>query len=306
MLEVIVNPAGAGGEALKLWHQIEAYFDDIEHQVHFSSKNNDINDIASFLTSGNRDVSILLVGGDCSMNKLVNGIHHFDHVKVGFLACGSGNDLARSLHMSKDLNENIRKIKEGRVVRSLDLGQAEITDTDGNIHERRFNISCGIGFDAAICHGVNTSVIKKPLNKIHLGNLSYIMIALHTIFTHKRFALTVTNGEKKQVFPFSLFSVCMNEPYEGGGFAFCPDAKGDDGLLDLCTGGNLNQLDFFRIFPYAYKGNHVKFKEVWIDTTKDVIFETETPQWVHTDGETEFQAKRLRVYLSDEKLQMIN
>ena len=41
-----------------------------------------------------------------------------------------------------------------------------------------FAISCGIGFDAAVCHEVGVTPMKKVLNRVGLGKLVYLFVAL--------------------------------------------------------------------------------------------------------------------------------
>ena len=98
----------------------------------------------------------------------------------------------------------------------------------------------------------------------------------------------------------------MNTKYEGGGFQFCPHAESDDGLLDVCVGNHLSQFDFFRIFPYAYSGNHLKFKGVTEMKAKEIEIKVEKPMWVHTDGEVNCQSTHIQIHLLKEKLQMLN
>ena len=97
----------------------------------------------------------------------------------------------------------------------------------------------------------------------------------------------------------------MNTAYEGGGFKFGPDADPADSLLDLCIADHLSQFDFFRIFPYAYSGSHVKFKGVEGRKTKKAEIETDTPVWVHTDGEIEYMSSHIRLELLDTKLKLM-
>ena len=87
--DIIVNPAGAGGKTAAFWKQWEPSFSGVEYEVHFSSKEHGIKEITQELTSQGRDVNLVIVGGDGSMNEAVNGIADFSHVRLGLLPCGS-------------------------------------------------------------------------------------------------------------------------------------------------------------------------------------------------------------------------
>jgi YegS/Rv2252/BmrU family lipid kinase len=314
MIEVVVNPAGAAGRTLQVWKQAETYFkaSGKPYRVHYSTIEHDIDAICKELTTEDRPVSLVIVGGDGSMNRAVNGIQNFARVKLGFLPCGSGNDLAKALHISKDLSVTVPLILEEKVQRHLDIGEVTYLNAVNPVHKgqnlsvpftRRFNISSGIGFDAHICQQADVSRWKKKLNRFHLGKLIYIFIAVRLIFTTaKGKADLIHDGKQRK--DRILFTVCMNTAYEGGGFQFCPQADPQDGKLDYCTGGDLSKLDFFRIFPYAYFGKHVKFHGVHPGRCDSLEVKTERPMWVHQDGEVECMSDHVKMNLSAAKLNL--
>lgn len=319
MFDVVINPAAASGRVKKVWlRTIEPIFQaaNVDYNVHFSTLEYNIPEIMRDLTSTQEKRNIIVVGGDGTMNLAVNGIVDFENTRIGYIPCGSANDLAKGLHISKDLETCAKQILQGKVHRCMDVGevvylnqenilQKEETSEDGYVHHR-FNISSGIGFDAHICEEAQISKAKKVLNKIYLGKLVYIMTAIRIIASTKRIPSTMIVDGKEYAFPALLFSVCMNTKYEGGGFQFCPHAESDDGLLDVCVGNHLSQFDFFRIFPYAYSGNHLKFKGVTEMKAREIEIKVEKPMWVHTDGEVNCQSTHIQIHLLKEKLQMLN
>ena len=318
MPEIVVNPAGASGRTLKTWKKIEPVFRNsgVPYQVHFSTLEHGVTDIVRELTSDHSDKDIVIIGGDGTMNQAVNGIQDFSHTRIGFISCGSGNDLARGLKLSKNPEENAEKILKGDTARTIDIGETvyfnrmneltkERASADGYVH-RRFNISSGIGFDAAICQKAQIAPAKKTLNKMHLGKLIYLGVAIEIIATTKRTGAWITVDGSTEKYDQLLFTVAMNEPYEGGGFKFCPHADDHDHLLDLCIGNEISKFDFYRIFPYAYKGNHLKFKGVYEKRGHSIEIKTEEPKWVHTDGEVTCMSSHIRISLLSEKMKMLN
>jgi diacylglycerol kinase family enzyme len=57
------------------------------------------------------------------------------------------------------------------------------------------------------------------------------------------------------------------------------------GILDMCIWGDVSKWDFFKMFPYAYSGNHLKFNEIDAKQADVVDVQLDEPCWVHTDGE---------------------
>lgn len=316
MFDIVINPYGATGGALRTWKKIQPVFDEnkIEYSVHFSSQWESITDIVAKLTMHPCD--LMIVGGDGTLNQAVNGIADFEHTRLAMISTGSGNDFARSQNYDKDPVKHVLKLLHNSEVRLVDVGEVvyhnmssvseqTVFCEDGFVH-RRFMISAGIGFDAAICHEAQISKWKKVLNIFHLGKLIYIVTAIHIIATARRVQGSVQIGDTKKEYSKLLLAVIMNEPYEGGGFKFCPYASDNDRLLDMCIADHLSQFDFFRIFPYAYKGGHLKFKGIEsLKSEKEIHVKTNEPLWVHTDGETPCMSSDIFICLDTRKLKLI-
>ena len=332
MIHVIVNPAGAGGTASRAWMKVRATLREkkVPFKAHFSSPEHDIDVLTRRVCEmyekqhalgekapeawADDELTLLVIGGDGTMNLLVNGITDFDRVRVGFIPCGSGNDLARSVGITKDAEKELETILKGEVCRTLDLGELVYGDCyderDVELPKKKknrlFNISCGMGFDAAVCWKVQTTPVKSLLNKLHLGKLSYITIAAQEIFKTPRVPVTIAYDGEEKSFPQLMLAAFMNERYQGGGFMFAPEADPTDEKYDVCVGDGLSTADFFKIFPSAYNGGHVRFKGVSINRAHEVEVSAAQPMWVHTDGEVECKAKRVRLRFCADKLRMLN
>lgn len=128
---------------------------------------------------------------------------------------------------------------------------------------RRFAVSAGIGFDAAICHEAVVSKWKRILNRIHLGKFTYAVIALHRLLLTSTCPFHIVLDDEKEVsFPKGWFAAVMNHPCEGGGFYFCPDARPDDGQLNVLVVSGLKAPALLLTLPFALFGKHTKFHGV--------------------------------------------
>ena len=329
MYHVIINPASRSGRALALWQKSKYCFQEagIPYKVYYSKYQGQIEEICRKLTQSGQDVKLVVFGGDGTINEAINGIQDFSHVQLGYVPTGSSNDLARGLGLSKDPEKVLQQILKGETMRTIDLGVVQYLEEDTG--SRRFIVSAGIGFDAAICQEVAISPFKKVLNRLHLGKLIYLAVAIRLILTHPMVPASVslipqsnkkvqeekknntakknyTENQQRESKPASalwkfrrfLFIVCMNHPFEGGGFKFCPAARGNDGILDLCGVADLNRLMFFYLFPKAYNGGHVGFKGIHTSvspTGSSILIRTAQPSWVHTDGEVRRKASEIRI-----------
>lgn len=317
MFEIIINPAGAGGATKRAWAEAEPVFvrNNVPYRVTYSALNHDIDAICHELTDKGKDTDLVILGGDGSMNKALNGIADFSHVRLGFIPCGSGNDLAKALGISLNPVKCAEQIVTGAVARVLDFGEVTYFNASNFLNgeadtstpfKRRFNISSGIGFDAQICENVDHSKAKKILNRIHMGKMVYLFVALRVIFSNHKVNAAIRLDDKEPIRKKILSTVAMNTAYEGGGFRFCPAADPQDGILDMCVWGNVSKADFFKMFPYAYNGKHLKFKEIDAEQMQVMDVQLEEPCWVHTDGEVECMSSHVQMNLSKDKLRYLD
>ena len=313
---VVVNPAGASGRTGKYWKELEAVLRDsgVPYEVHLSTREHRLDAICAEITASGEERDLIVIGGDGSMNEVINGIRDLSLVRIGYIPGGSGNDLARDMGLPKDRREILRTILRGQTVRISDVGTVVMAKEGTTLAEggaegavqRRFIVSCGIGFDAAVCADVVRSPLKGFLNRIRLGKLIYIAIAIRLIFTTKTEPMDlVLDGERRLSFPHGLFAAVMNHRYEGGGFRFCPDASDSDGVLDLCVAHPKHTAAFFRAFPTALTGDHVRYAYITIDRAKEIGITSDRPLWVHTDGEPLIRSSDVRVSLLRERLRFL-
>ncbi|MCD8326561.1 MAG: diacylglycerol kinase family lipid kinase [Lachnospiraceae bacterium] len=290
---IIVNPASHAGKSRRTWSALSAALKErgLSYKACLSAEPGDVTVLARKIikrsnATPENPAHIILLGGDGTLNELVNGISDFSRVIVSYIPTGSSNDFARAHRYSTDPAKELARILSSRPT-LLDVGETEFVDTDGISRKKRFLISSGMGFDAMVCDKVNHSRAKTLLNKIGLGQFVYLVIALKCLFTGQYPDCTLTL-EDGQSFPLKnmMFSAAMMEPYEGGGFKFAPKALPDDGLLDVCTVNNLPRLFVLCALPTALPGWHVFLPGIRLHRTQTVRIRANAPQYIHTDGET--------------------
>ena len=83
----------------------------------------------------------------------------------------------------------------------------------------------------------------------------------------------------------TILAAFANTPVYGGGMRIAPEAKMDDGLLDVCIVGSVDRFKLFCMFPTVYFGRHLSLREVEYFHAGRVRVETEHPLDVYADGE---------------------
>ncbi|MBQ7359153.1 MAG: diacylglycerol kinase family lipid kinase [Lachnospiraceae bacterium] len=299
MYHFIVNPASRSGKGEKLWKEtIKPILEQkkVQYEVHFSKKPGDLIELAK--EYGKNKAHLVVVGGDGTVNEVLQGISNLDDVYFSYIPTGSSNDLARDLEYPKDKEQVLAGILNQPMDFLMDVGQ--LTTSKG---DRAFAVSCGIGFDAAVCYGTLHSKVKSTFNKLGLGKLTYLGEALKNLLFSRRAVcdIELDNGRFIRT-KRTLFVAVMNHRYEGGGFKFCPAADAQDGILDVFVASGLPSLLILFALPTAFYGKHLIFPGMNAYQTTSVRVKSSRPMWVHTDGEVLSQEKEIKVNLKDQKL----
>ena len=314
---ILVNPNARRGQGRRVFREIEPVLKQsgVDYQVVFSKSSGHIAQVTGKLTS-HKDIRLIVIGGDGTLNGVVDSIADFGNVRLGYIPAGSGNDFWRSLQIPSEPVTLLRTILRDEIVRALDIGTLTYLsrmapadkDDDKPVPETtRFCVSAGIGFDAAVCEGVSRDGAgKRILTRMGLAKLSYIFVALKLIAGNKNIAMDFRTDDGEPIhLDRAMFLAAMNTRYEGGGFLFAPDADTADGLLDLCVVGDVSVPRFLRSFPLAYRGKHFALKGVDHYLASEVEIKTAEPMWVHTDGEVRVKSDHILITCGKRKLRML-
>lgn len=323
MYHIIINPASKSGRGAKIWSTVEpvlrqkkiAYNALISREAgHVTSL---VKELSTSLSVSDPEIilKLIVLGGDGTLNEVLQGISDFSRVQIGYIPTGSSNDMARDLRLPKDPLKILELILSCREPVLMDLGCLTYDRFSGEYsrqHDKRprkrryFIVSCGIGFDAAVCEEALASKFKNILNKIGLGKLTYLTIALKQLIRARKVTCSITLSDGKKVYlPRFLFVAGMIHQYEGGGFKFCPGADYHDGALDICAVGNIPKWLILIALPTAFSGQHYRFHGIESYRALSVHLETSIPLWVHTDGEVTMKSDSITMTCEKNKLQFL-
>lgn len=300
----IINPNSRSGQGNYIWKEIELIIKKkaIKYNALFTKYQGHATTLVEQLVCDNRLHTIIVLGGDGTINEVVNGIDDYSKVILGYIPIGSSNDFARGLGLPFKYIEALETILSAKHFQTIDIGVLRYS----NHKKRNFAVSTGIGFDAAICHQAMVSKLKIILNHLKLGKLTYAGIAFNQLAISKPKKMTlVLDGYQTYHFEAAYFATVMNTPYEGGGFKFCPEANPSDGLLNVIVVDSISKAKALSLLPFAISGNHVSFKGVHTYTCKTVEIQSEKALPVHTDGEPVFLQRTISATIASSKLRII-
>ncbi len=303
MYTFVVNPNARSGMGRKIWAKLEQLLKlkNVDYEVFFTQYQKHATHIVHNVTSDDEEHTIIALGGDGTVNEVLNGIRNFSKVTFGYIPIGSGNDFARGLQLPK----NPKKALE-QILACPCISEVNVCNLSYKNKNRRFAVSSGIGFDADICHESVVSRLKRVLNKLKLGKLTYVCIALHRLFvtTPCEVSVTLDHGEPL-IFSKTRFVAIMNNQYEGGGVKFCPKAENDDDLLDIIVVDRVSKLKVLCVLPLALFGWHTWVKGVHIYRCSHIEIQAEKALPVHADGENIFLQRHMQAQCIPERLRVI-
>lgn len=219
--------------------------------------------------------TIVLFGGDGTLNKFVNALPYVPENKILYYPAGNGNDFFR------DIAEQTGE-KEFCDVKPYILSLPTVAV---NGKTTRFLNNVGFGIDGYCCETGDKLHQENPAKKI-----SYTGIAVKgLLFGFKPVNATVTVDGEEFRYKNVWLAPTMNGKYYGGGMIPTPKQKrlNPDGTVSVMIMHGKSKLKTLMVFPSIFKGEHVKHeKMVEIKSGKSikVVFDRPTP--LQIDGET--------------------
>ena len=248
---------------------------------------------------------VLAAGGDGTVRAVAEALRETG-IPLVVLPSGTGNLLARNLELPlTDLDAAVAAAFSG-TDRPIDLGMADITRPDGTSEEHAFLVMAGLGLDAKMIKNTN-SKLKKAV-----GWLAYIDGIARSLPELKpvRLGYQLDSGPTRSMSVHTiLIGNCGVLP---GGLLLMPEAKPDDGLLDVAALRPRGPFGWAKVWRKVAWENGVlrksalgrkiidlsaDVKDVTYFTTRDMTMTVEQPQEFQLDGDEFGEARTVRVWV---------
>jgi len=236
--------------------------------------------------------AILVFGGDGTLHRHLPQLSKLQ-LPVLVVPSGSGNDFARALklHGVRDSLSAWHKFSsDADNVRDIDLGLITPRIAGGNAGEasapHELHLFCcagGVGLDAEIARRAN--LLPRWL-RAH-GGYAFSLLPALLKFAPVAARIAMVSGEAFVSAPMKRIMVAAfaNAPTYGGGMKIAPQARLDDGRLDICIVSDINKFALVCLFPTIYFGRHLRIPQVAYCQTERLRIETDSPTDVYADGE---------------------
>ena len=218
----------------------------------------------------------VIIGGDGTLRyyaaRLMEAFSEVPPIVV--IPGGTANLMDRHLNLQWDpklLPEQVLATVRAKQIQWLDAAKA---------NNELFLLIAGCGFDAAIV---------AALDRVRTGPItmwSYVMPALKTLWESAFLPLSVTVDEQHVFGPAAGMVFIGNVKEYGTGFPVLPDARSDDGVLDVCILPCKSHEDLLRLALHTVAGDHPSLEGAKYLKCKRVSVRAETPVPVQLDGDS--------------------
>jgi diacylglycerol kinase (ATP) len=275
----LVNPASANGSTGRRWPELarRAAAAGLEGDTLLSERPGHLSELAREAALAGARL-LVVVGGDGSVYEVANGLVGVaDPPEIAVVPRGTGWDFVRTFGIPRDVERAAAIALEGET-RTIDAGRVSYRAWDGSETTAAFANVGSAGMSGAIAKRANETT--KALG----GKASYLW-ATFAVFSRWQAAEVeiAVDDERRTGRMFDV--VVANGRFFGGGMQICPEAKPDDGLLDVLTIGDVTKRDLVQTMPKIYRGTHLPHPKAELLRGAAVTVTSDTAIPIQLDGE---------------------
>ncbi len=267
-LFVIVNPVSGGLKSFNIGSRIKKALEKtgLSFDLLYTRRSIGATTLCKSIDEDAYD-TVIAAGGDGTINEVVNGMSG-KKIKLGIIPVGTVNVLAKELNIPLQVEKAVGIIAKGKV-KTIDTVSAD---------ERVFVLMAGVGFDAYSIFKVDSGV------KRYFGVFAYVFASVYAALRYpsRLLRISMDNNRKRDEGYFVLVS---NTAYYGGKIPVAPDARMDDGYIDVLVFKSRKIYLLFHYLGASLLGKHSAVSYMQHYRVKNLTVTSEQNVLVHTDAE---------------------
>jgi len=273
---VFANPTSGGGKAIKLLPQIEELLRSrrLSVELFLSSSASDLEPQVQREIDLGADL-LVSAGGDGTLHSVVNAAFG-KGVAYGVIPAGGGNDFARALGLPSEPIAAFDLALAGRL-KFVDL--VRVRNASGQA--RLYLGGGGVGLDSDTAQLASQRMRRWP------GRLRYIAAAIRAFSTYapRLVRVLADNSEIEIPWQTAVIASVLNTPTFGAGIRLLPEARIDDGLLDVAILEVLHVSELLRVLPRLASTGSLTLPGLRTFRARKLRIETDPPVLFQGDGE---------------------
>jgi diacylglycerol kinase (ATP) len=187
---------------------------------------------------------VIAAGGDGTVHEVANGLMNagVSGTALGLIPIGTGNDFVKMVPGTSSISTAFDTLRDG-IERPVDVG---VVRWEGRTEH--FMNAMGTGIDVEVVRQMRRSS-RMP------GGMIYLTALARALVRFRPMPIRIVIDDEEINESIMILAVC-NGPSIGGSFRVCPDARPDDGILDVCVVGQLPLHRIVRTVPRVLRGTH--------------------------------------------------
>lgn len=270
MFYVIANELHLKDKNIEKLDTVKAVFEraGIKYEVLLTTHRGHATEYAREITSSDGRHTIIAMGGDGTLHEILNGFENFEDNALGLIPFGTGNDFAEAAGIPLDTRRAAEKIAF-RAPTPIDFIQ----------------LSSGLRSLNIVGMGIDVEVLERTYAGKHHGRSKYFRSLIASLFKFKGYDFTVEYDGKTEKH-YGLIAALGNGTSFGGGIKICPEAKINDGYLDLIIVDYISRVKLLSALIKLMRGNVNKIKEATVARVKSAQFVMDRPDFtIQAEGE---------------------
>lgn len=247
--------------------KIRSVFESVGYELHVTKEKSELLDITAQVTS-QKGNSVIILGGDGTLHDALNSFVDFENNALGLIPLGTGNDFAEAAHIPTDVKKAAELIVNG-TPRYIDF----------------IEFDSGLRSLNAFGTGIDVDVLERAYSGKSIKRSKYLRALIVSLIKFRSHNFTVfANGKEEK--HFGLIAAVGNGKQFGGGIKMFPDAKIDDGYLDLIIVDYISKPKMIGGFLKLMRGKVNKIKQATVMKVKEVEFIPDSENFIfQADGE---------------------
>ena len=221
---------------------------------------------------------VCAIGGDGTVNEVGRALIN-TNAALAIIPSGSGNGLARHLHIPLDPISAIELINEC-TIRKMDYGLI-------NLHP--FFCTCGVGFDAFISEKFAKSKVRGPI--------AYVENVLRNglNYSPETYDIDMVSETEEHIVQKAFLIACGNASQYGNNFYITPQASVRDGLLDVTIIHPFTLIDIPQMAIHLMGGTLDDDSHISTFRCKSLSIYRQNPGAIHYDGDPAEAASEIEI-----------
>lgn len=281
---VIVNPASSHGKTEKRWPLIKEQMEigGLQFAYALTKGPGDATRLCGGALQAGYHI-IITVGGDGTLNEVVNGFFMVDSktrkaAAMGMISTGTGGDFARTVQLPRNISEIVQRLVRCQL-RCLDVGLISFQGPGGDIINRYFCNIADVGLGGFMMNRARNHT--KALG----GTIFFLLNTLISLFLYQNQPLSVVIDDNFNWQGKAVTVVAGNGQYFGGGMHITPLASLDDGLLDFLLITDMHKVKLLANLYRVYRGKHLQVRGVKYLRGRRIRIDAPSPVLLELDGE---------------------